>query len=111
MKKLLQLKAIQMLKGDAAATEEILKALRRTDGNMRKACELLGIGKSSMYRLIDELGAKQAVDELIASKGYRLKGKVRASREDPESAPRSRARTSPRAAEAEAVAGARSRSR
>ena len=82
MKKLLHLKAIQVLKGNAAVTEEILKALRKSNGNMRKACELLGVGKSSMYRIIDEIGAKQAVDDLIASKGYRLRGKVRAVQAD-----------------------------
>lgn len=69
---MLTLRAIQAVKGDAAATQEILRALRKTKGNMREACALLGIGKSSMYRLIKDLDCATEVDKLvdaIAEKG------------------------------------------
>lgn len=76
MKKMLTLRAIQTLKGNEAATQEILKALRKTKGNMRKACELLEIGKSSMYRLIDDLGCAARVDELVRELDVKVQGKV-----------------------------------
>jgi len=75
MRKVLLLSAIRMVRGDKAALEEILRALRKTSGNMRQACEQLGLGKSSMYRLIEELGARDAVDALIEAKGYKIKGR------------------------------------
>jgi len=75
MRKVLLLSAIRLVRGDQAALDEILRALRKTSGNMRQACEQLGLGKSSMYRLIDELGAREAVDALIESKGYKVKGR------------------------------------
>lgn len=99
MRKLLHLKAIQVLRGDQAAVDEILRALRKSDGNMRKACELLEIGKSSMYRLIDELGARDAVDELVESKGYRIRGKVLSrAEEDVDAPPTARKIAAPRGA-------------
>lgn len=76
MKKLLTIKAVQALKGNDAAVAEILKALRKSKGNMREACELLGVGKSSMYRLITELDAKEAVDNLVRDMGAKVQGKV-----------------------------------
>lgn len=76
MKKMLELRALQTLRGDEAATAEILRALRKTKGNMRKACELLNVGKSSMYRLIEDLKAEAAIDELMRELGTKVQGKV-----------------------------------
>lgn len=76
MSKMLHLRAIQALKGNDAAKSEILRALRKTSGNMTQACGLLGVGKSSMYRLIKDLGAAEAVDILIAELGVKIQGKV-----------------------------------
>jgi hypothetical protein len=91
MKKLLTLRAIQTLKGNDAVTAEILKALRKTKGNMRAACTLLGLGKSSMYRLIADVDAAAAVDELIRTLGVRVNGKVLSTPEpEPQRGPRLR---------------------
>lgn len=76
MRKILHLRAVQALKGNDAATAEILRALRRAGGNMGKACEALGIGKSSMYRLIKDIGAAEAVDKLVLELGVKIQGKV-----------------------------------
>lgn len=62
---MLTLRAIQAVKGDAAATQEILRALKKAKGNMREACALLGIGKSSMYRLIKDLKCEAAIEKLV----------------------------------------------
>ena len=67
--------AFEALKGDDAATVEILRALKKTNGNMREACELLGVGKSSMYRLIKDLNAAAKVDALVAELDARIQGK------------------------------------
>lgn len=75
MKKMLTLRAIQTLHGNEAATQEILRALKVSHGNMRDACELLGIGKSSMYRLINDLNAQAAIDRLVVSLGVKIQGK------------------------------------
>lgn len=75
MKKMLTLRAIQAVKGDAAATQEILKALRKTKGNMREACALLGVGKSSMYRLIADLNAADEVAKLVEQLAAKQTGK------------------------------------
>jgi hypothetical protein len=64
---MLTLRAIQAVKGDAAATQEILRALKKAKGNMREACELLGIGKSSMYRLIKDLKCESAIEQVVGS--------------------------------------------
>jgi DNA-binding phage protein len=76
MKKMLHLRAVQTLQGNDAAIAEILRALRKTSGNMTQACEMLGVGKSSMYRLIRDLGAAEAVDELVLELGVKIQGKV-----------------------------------
>lgn len=75
MKKMLKLRAIQTLHGNEAATQEILRALKLSQGNMRDACAALGVGKSSMYRLIEDLNAQAAIDKLVASLGVKIQGK------------------------------------
>lgn len=75
VKKMLKLRAIQTLHGNEAATQEILRALKLSQGNMRDACAALGIGKSSMYRLIEDLNAQAAIDKLVASLGVKIQGK------------------------------------
>lgn len=94
VKKMLKLRAIQMLQGDAAATEQILGALRKSKGNMRKACELLEIGKSSMYRLIEDLGCADQVDKLVGELDVKIQGKVLPT----DSAKKPKSRTRKRAA-------------
>ena len=76
MRKILTLRALQAVKGNDSAIAEILRALRKTRGNMRDACELLGVGKSSMYRLIKDLECADAVDDLIRSLNAKVNGKV-----------------------------------
>jgi hypothetical protein len=73
VKKMLELRALQTLKGDDAAIAEILRALRKTKG---KACALLKVGKSSMYRLIEDLHAEAAIDALIRELNPKVQGKV-----------------------------------
>lgn len=96
MKKMLELRAVQTLKGDDAAIAEILRALRRTKGNMREACELLKVGKSSMYRLIKDLKAEAAIDNLVRELDTKVQGKVlvdnsrERATEAPETGPRLR---------------------
>lgn len=80
---MLTLRAVQTLKGNEAATAEILRALRKTKGNMREACALLEIGKSSMYRLIKDLDCAAAVDKLILDLGEKVHGKVLAEKKPP----------------------------
>jgi hypothetical protein len=94
VKKMLTLRAIQTLHGNEAATQEILRALKIAQGNMRDACLALGVGKSSMYRLINDLGAQDAVTKLVASLGVRIQGKVLPEPEpEPKKQPKPRMRT------------------
>jgi transcriptional regulator with GAF, ATPase, and Fis domain len=52
--------AEQRLSFEEAKRQAILRALEYTRGNKRDASRLLGIGKTTLYRWIDELGIREA---------------------------------------------------
>lgn len=64
---------VRHLKGDAAAAKEILRAIVKARGNKLEAARELGIGKSSLYRLIDELKLGEEIDGLCESRGFQLR--------------------------------------
>ncbi len=64
---------VRHLKGDAAVAKEILRAIVRTRGNKREASRELGIGKSGLYRLIEELNLAKQIDELCEARGFQLR--------------------------------------
>ncbi len=44
------------LKSDEEEKERIMRALKQTDGNKKLAAKLLGIGRTTMYRKLEEYG-------------------------------------------------------
>jgi DNA-binding NtrC family response regulator len=59
-----RLQAIQELRGDRATAAEILDAIRRADGNRRKAAALLHVSSKTLYRRIAELALWPKIDQL-----------------------------------------------
>jgi DNA invertase Pin-like site-specific DNA recombinase len=63
--------AIRALRGDEAASKEILRAIVAAKGSKQKAAVELGIGNSTIYRLIGELEIGEKIDKVCQEHGFR----------------------------------------
>jgi len=75
--RLIRLRMIRETKGDEAVVKAILRAIHKAK-TMEGAFELLGISRSSFYRLVGELRAWDRIDVLVKQLGLReRKGRAR----------------------------------
>lgn len=66
-----KIQAIRALKGDEAAAKEIVRAVVAAKGSKQKACDALGVGKSTLYRVITELSLWDELDRVCKERGFR----------------------------------------
>ena len=62
---------IRKVNGDEVAAKAVLAAIAEVEGSKSRAAETLGISRSSMFKLINELGLERRIDEQNERLGFR----------------------------------------
>lgn len=66
-----KLSSIRVLQGDDAAREVIVAAIVKHSGSKQRAAEELGVKKTTMYRIIEELALWDRIDRVCEQHGFR----------------------------------------